>query len=97
MLHGVIKNCFDLVDRYVNDEITLEQFRSSYFDLYLNSMDIPDDVSFDVLDTLYAVLDLYTNDPILLRDNPELYLDEERVKEEVERVFEKLNQIKQSS
>lgn len=94
MLDEFTKNCLDLVRQYVGNEITLEKFRSSYFELYLNSADLPDDASFDVLDSLYAVLDLYTDDPTLLRNNPELYLTEDRVREEAERALKGLSQFK---
>ena len=82
-----------LLERYLSGELTVERFQSMYLDRFKTEQQRLDEPLFELLDGLFGDVDSFTKDPELLAENPNFYLDEERLREEVRRVVKKLSNL----
>ncbi len=82
-----------LLERYLSGELTAERFQSMYLDRFKTEQQRLDEPLFELLDGLFGDVDSFTKDPELLAGNPNFYLDEERLREEVRRVVKQLSDL----
>lgn len=71
-----------LLQRFLDSRITTKELQEAYFERFKNEGRL-DEKRFLILDKLFADLDSFTEDKILLAEAPEYYLDETELREKV--------------
>lgn len=80
----------DLMWKYLSGELSVLAFQMSYIDKFKGEKRALDEEMFLLLDELFGDADAYTEDEGLLMEDSKFYLDEQRFKEKVKYVFDKL-------
>ena len=72
-----------LLEQFLSGAMSVDEFQSAYLDRFKNEKRRLDESVFEVLDGIFGDLDSFTNDSELLAENPEFYLDEDKLRERV--------------
>jgi len=68
-----------LLDQVLNGTLSVEAFMTLYFERFKNETRPMSETVFQVLDGVFADLDVFTTDPELLAAKPDFYLDEKQL------------------
>lgn len=69
----------EIIQDFVSAKIPAEDFTREYHRLFLTAIP-PDDEIFQILDRMDADANAFTNDYTLIRDHPDYYIDEDRLR-----------------
>lgn len=72
-----------LLDRFLSNPVSVEEFRTTYLDRFKGEVRQLDEPLYQLLDGLFGDVDAFTTDSLLLADHPDFYLDENQLKEKV--------------
>jgi hypothetical protein len=73
----------EMISRFVAGEISAAAFKSTFLVEFKNEKVYFDEATYHLLDSLYGDVDAYTDDKELLKENPEYFLSEEKLRERV--------------
>jgi hypothetical protein len=82
----------ELIERFLNHEMTAEEFQAAYDDKYLNNSHSMNEELFKILDWLFAVNDSFTRDPELLKNDS--YVNEEQLRESAAKTLHEIRALK---
>ena len=82
-----------LLDRFLKDNMSVEEFQTAYFDRFKNETRNLDEALFKLLDGLFGDIDAFSTDPQLLAAQPDFYLNEQQLRERVQQVAKRLSDL----
>lgn len=85
---GVVDKYLELIDEFLEDEMTADTFQTKYFKLFKNETSEVGDSLFRILDWLFAEVDAYVPDPKLRGDVDDL--DDEQLVDRVKQAKARL-------
>ncbi|MDT4291663.1 colicin immunity domain-containing protein [Methylomonas sp. MO1] len=90
MRHSVVDYQL-LLDQFLYNEISAEEFQRKYLDRFKNEMRHLEDPLFVLLDELFGDVDAFAMDPLLLAENPKYNIDEQGLRDKVNVVVNRLS------
>jgi hypothetical protein len=88
-----IENKYGFIfDRFLRGEISVDEFQRTFLDAFKNE-DFLEEQLFELLDEVFGDIDSYTNDPQLLGENPDFYIDEASLRRKIERAATLLSEM----
>lgn len=99
-MEDVLQPYADAMNRFVNKEITAQQFEAEYLELFRNETELIDGDEFHVLDEVFYYVDEYTPDPELRQraggfDDDELYAHVRRCRDRLLALKKKTSRIRE--
>jgi hypothetical protein len=83
-----------LLRGYLSGGLPLEEFSAKFFRRFKNEQHLGEEL-YCVLDELFGDLDSVTEDPQLLSDRPEFYLNEQSLRKKLEVAVRRLTEIEE--
>lgn len=82
-----------LIEKFLNREITVQEFEKTFNDAYRAEKLPMSDELFDCLDWLFAEIDDYTDLPMEPEDDPDDYRTEEQLRESAAKTLNELREL----
>lgn len=75
---------------FIEGRLSVSEFEASYLAKFKNEVREMDELTFEVLDSLFGDVDAFTDDSALLSENPEFYIDENQLRSRVSQAISQL-------
>jgi hypothetical protein len=82
-----------LIDRFLNGEMSAQEFRSAYLDRFKKEERMLDESLFELLQGLFGDVDVFSTDLALLEQEPELYIDETALRQKAKQALKRLREL----
>jgi len=90
-MDSVFDTYSNLIQRYLNRSISSTDFKTAYLTRFQEETRPLDEPLFLLLDELFGDIDACTNDPELLAEDPNFYLDEKSLESRAQSVLARMH------
>lgn len=82
-----------LIEKFVTNEISIEEFEGQYLKKYLEDEDPISEELFQILDYLFAEVNLYTGYPLEPDDDPDWHISEAQLRQTATKTLEEIRAL----